>query len=245
MEWCGNRTSTLKAMGDIRRLVMSEGSKKPEGVKLPDSSPEAAIIEIAELAYVLKADGFPEPEIFKRIGRVHEPAPQIHDFPLGGDPIFYYLRDYLAERFPGYLDLSWTMFMAAVTVAELWAELFAERLTASSWPPADMLSEPWSIGSYAGCAGIIMRTARSKREDFRQLSGNLGDLDVLIAEADNHRYGSESARAYRRLKARAVPGDVLHGYSTGAGAWKANMGSAGIALVRDGRSIDHVETRYG
>jgi hypothetical protein len=106
-----------------------------------------------------------------------------------------------------------------------------------------MLSEPWSIRSYSGYTGI-RRKFRSKREDLQQLSGNLGDLDILIGEASKHTYGSESARAYRRMKARAVPGDALHGYNTGAGSWRAMMGSAGIALVRDGRSIDHVETRY-
>jgi hypothetical protein len=231
-------------MINIRRIVMSEGGKKPEGEKVPDGAPEDAMLEIAELAYVLKADGFPEPEIFKRIGRVHQPEPQFHSFPLGGDPLFYYLRDYLAARFPAYLPLSWTMFMTTVTVASLWAELFSEQLTASSWPPADMLSKPWGFRRYTGYAGV-MNAATSKPEDFAQLSGNLGDLDVLIAEASKHPYGSESARAYRRIKARAVPGDILHGYSTGASGRKAEMGTAGIALVRDSRSIDHVETRYG
>jgi hypothetical protein len=107
-----------------------------------------------------------------------------------------------------------------------------------------MLSKPWDFRRYTGYAGV-MNAATSKPEDFAQLSGNLGDLDVLIAEASKHPYGSESARAYRRMKARAVPGDILHGYSTGASGRKAGMGTAGIALVRDGRSIDHVETRYG
>jgi hypothetical protein len=237
--WSGNRTSTLKTMGDIRHIAVSkdEGCAKASG-------PENVILEITELAFVLKADGFPPPEIFKRIGRVYQPAPQIHNFPMGGDPVFYYLRDYLAAHSPDYLK-HWTLFMSTVTVAQLWAELYAERLTASSWPPADMLSKPWGIRKYVGYAGPVMRSATSKPEDFAQLSGNLGDLDVLIAEASKHPYGSESARAYRRMKARAVPGDILHGYSTGARAWKAGMGIAGIALVRDGRSIDHVETRYG
>jgi hypothetical protein len=229
-------------MINVRRIVMSEGGKKPEGVKVPDGAPEAAMLEIAELAYVLKADGFPEPEIFKRIGRVHQPEPQFRSFPMGGDPLFYYLRDYLAARFPAYLPLSWTMFMTTFTVASLWAELFAEQLTASSWPATDMLSKPWDFGRYAGYAGVMNS---SKPEDFATLAGNLGDLDVLIAEASQHRYGSETARAYRRMKARAVPGDVLHGYSTGDSGRKGEMGTAGLALVRDGRSIDPVETRYG
>jgi hypothetical protein len=51
-----------------------------------------------------------------------------------------------------------------------------------------------------------------------------------------------SARDVRRLKARAIPGDELHGYSTGTLSWKAMMGSAGFALVRGGKSIDHIET---
>ena len=49
-------------------------------------------------------------------------------------------------------------------------------------------------------------------------------------------------RDARRVKARAIPGDEIHHYSTGALSFAAMMGSAGLALVRQGRSIDHIET---
>ena len=104
-----------------------------------------------------------------------------------------------------------------------------------------MLSEPWHIGGYASC----MREGKAKAEDFPRFAGNLGDLDMLIAEFSHPRYrgGAENVRAYRRMKARAMPGDVLHGYSTSARSWRALMGRAGIALVRNGRAIDQVMTR--
>ena len=43
------------------------------------------------------------------------------------------------------------------------------------------------------------------------------------------------------MKARAVPGDELRNYSTGAQSFQFMMGSAGIALVRGGRSVDFIE----
>src|SRR5262249_10787576 len=151
-------------MGDIRHVAVSKG-----GMCAKRGAAEDAMLEITELAFLLKADGFPEPEIFKRIGRVHQPEPQYHSLPLGGDPVFYYLRDYLAAHFPDYLG-NWTVFMSTVTVAQLWAELNAERMAASNWPPADMLSKPWSIRKYAGYADSVMGSANSKPEDFAQLS---------------------------------------------------------------------------
>jgi hypothetical protein len=227
--WDGHRVSTLTAMTNVRRIATGE--------LLADGKPEAAMLEIAELAFIPKADGFPEREIFKRIGRVHESAPCFDAYV--GLRLFDYLRDYLHVHHPEYWPLAdGKVFACAITLAELWAELFAGRMTSSSWPPPAMLTEPWDILGYAG----ITRAGNTKPEDWPTFAGNLSDLNLLIAGASRPRCSGEAARQYRRMKARAIPGDVLHGYSTGAKSFGAMMGSAGIALVREGRSIDYVET---
>ncbi|MFM9848113.1 MAG: hypothetical protein ACKVP3_13240 [Hyphomicrobiaceae bacterium] len=50
-------------------------------------------------------------------------------------------------------------------------------------------------------------------------------------------------RDVRRLRARAVVKDEVRMYSTAPLLWTSMMGSGGFALVRDGRSIDYLETR--
>lgn len=50
-------------------------------------------------------------------------------------------------------------------------------------------------------------------------------------------------RDVRRLRARAVVRDEVRMYSTAPLMWTLMMGSGGLALVRDGRSIDYIETR--
>jgi hypothetical protein len=230
-----NRIDTLSRMIDLRRLQpRSEANGACDGTKQPKDreSAEGRILEIAEVAYVLQADGFPDPEIFKRIGHVYgtEPPPKERSY----DPLRDFIVTDLKTYDPGYLQLGADHFRAVLLVASLWAELYAERLTASSWPPQKMLGEAWAIEGHTS----IMRESKPGEEvTWPTFTRSLADLDVLLKE-----YRYQSATDVRRMKARAIPGDTLHGYSTGAASWSAMMGSSGIALVRDGRSIDHVET---
>jgi hypothetical protein len=52
-----------------------------------------------------------------------------------------------------------------------------------------------------------------------------------------------AGRDVRRLRARAIPGDELRRYSTDPLMWALMMGSGGYALVRKGRSLDHIQLR--
>jgi hypothetical protein len=72
---------------------------------------------------------------------------------------------------------------------------------------------------------------------FPKFTGTLADIDILLTE-----YRGQTAADVRRWKARAVPGDALHPFSTGRASWRMMMGSSGIALVRGGRAIDYVIT---
>jgi hypothetical protein len=214
-----SRITVLSNMNDLRRPCHLPEGADPEAPDLAWKDAEDAeshILEIAELAYVLQADGFPIPEVFKRIGLVLDPpsddfvAQQKH---MGdwSDPLRSYLIDYLRRHQPAYVALGGSVFSIALAIAELWAEIYAERLTSSSWPPNDMLGE--------GAENAI----EALDAELQKPTGLVG-------------------YDYRRLRARAVPGDEVRTFSTGQLSWQAMMGSFGLALVRDGRSIDHVTT---
>jgi len=210
-----SRIDILSRMIDLRRLIGLPEGADPEPYKRAWKEAQGAesdMLEIAELAYVLQADGFPVPEVFKRIGEVLDPPSsdlaEMHKR-LGhwSDPLRHYLTAYLKRHNPAYLALGANLFGSALTIARMWGEIYAGRLTASNWPPPDMLD------------------AKAAR---------LETIDILL--------DGGCAMDARRVKARAVPGDEIHNYSTGTLSWAAMMGSAGLALVRNGRSIDHIET---
>ena len=165
------------------------------------------------------------------MARVYGPMPsEVTD---AADPFRATLVHLLKLREPTYLERGPVFFDTALGFAVMWGELFAERLAASDWPPPAMLTEPWDIGGYAG----ISRSGEGPHE-WPTFGGNLDDLDILLEE-----YGpSRGAVGLRRMKARANPGDQLHGYSTGKLSWTLMGGRSGIALVRNGRSIDVEET---
>ncbi len=207
-----NRITILSQMNNLRRLPAFQPEtpttkRYHEAWRQKSASAEDRILEIAELAYILHEDGFPAPEIFKRVGSVYGPA-RLLKRDRWTDPLRCYLVDHLRTHDAAYVELGASLLNAALALARLWAEIFAQQLTSSNWPPSDMLTEREENGFDA--------------------------LDDFLEGA--------SARDVRRLKARAIPGDELHGYNTGTLSWKAMMGSAGFALVRGGKSIDHIET---
>jgi hypothetical protein len=206
------RIDVLGHMIETRRpRITADRDDKVEGA-------EEIILEIAELAYLLQADGFPVPEVFKRIGSVLDPPPSrfAADHKAMGhwsDPLGTYTKFYLKRHRPTYLELDSRVFSTASAIAELWAEINAERVVNSCWPHEDQLSK-----------------------DSRKANDC---LDALLKE--DHNYGG-CVHDYRRLKARAIPGDRVANFDTGALSWKLMMGTAGFALIRDGRSIDYVTT---
>jgi hypothetical protein len=123
------------------------------------------------------------------------------------DPLRSYVTAYLKRHQPAYLALGCSVLNVALTMAEMWGEIYAGRLTGSSWPPQDMLDGP---------------------------ALRLETIDILLDGA--------CARDARRVKARAIPGDEIRKYNTGPQSWAAMMGRAGLVLVRQGRSIDQIET---
>ena len=84
---------------------------------------ENHILETAELAYVLQADGFPVPEVFKRIGLVLDPpsddADQHKRMGTSSDPLRSYLIDYLRRRQPAYVALGGNVFSMSSSTTQI------------------------------------------------------------------------------------------------------------------------------
>jgi hypothetical protein len=190
-------------------------------------APEARILEIAELAYILEADGFAEPEIFRRVGVVFPPSPDLNRFSLTGDLLRAHAVGHLSVHAPSYIKLGPQLLKSALALAELWAMRRADQLRDLKWPREDMLATT-SSWAYPGNHGP---------DDWAE------DLDVdttdvvTVLHALMGRTPFPRNPELRRMRARAVPGDRLWDYSTGADSFRFNMGSAGIALVRNGRTI--------
>jgi hypothetical protein len=137
------QTSRIDVLGHMiesrRPRFTADRDDKVEGA-------EAIILEIAELAYLLQADGFPIPEVFKRIGSVLDPPSSgfaTTHRKMGGwsDPLGTYTKFYLKRHRPAYLELDTRVFSTASAIAKLWAEINAERKVNSCWPHEDQLSK--------------------------------------------------------------------------------------------------------
>lgn len=80
------------------------------------------------------------PDVFKRVGSVLDPPPD--DFASEhkmmdrwSDPLRTYTNFYLKRHRPRYMDpANGHIFDAAFTIARLWAEINAERVSNSRWP---------------------------------------------------------------------------------------------------------------
>ena len=86
----------------MRPRRKQEKERRPD-LKSIKGDAEEWILEITEVAFILKNDGFPEPEISRRLGLIFDPPPPPYDT-LGGSEVFYCLREYIEENCPEYLE---------------------------------------------------------------------------------------------------------------------------------------------
>lgn len=225
--------STLSSMINLRRLRISpsDAGVSKAAWAANDERAEQRILEIAELAFILEVDGFPVPEIFRRVGLVHPPTPALDRLCPFGNPLHDYVVENLRVHSPTYLKLGTEILNQALALAELWAVLAAERQRQARWPSQEMLEPP-------GPLAYLLRDVDEDDEiDNLALRGDAIEiLDALLAKVP-----FPACRDFRRLRARAVPGDELRNYSTGTQSFQFMMGSAGLALVRYGHAIDYVE----
>ena len=231
-----SRTSVLSAVIDLRRLpaLSSKGEHASDyraAWSANGDAPEARILEIAELAYILEADGFPEPEIFRRVGGIFPPSPDLNRFSLTADLLRAHAVGHLSVHAPAYIKLGPQLLKSALAIAELWAVRRADQLRALQWPREDMLA---TTSSWACSANQATDNAAEALD--------VDDTDVVtVLDVLMKRAPFPKSPELRRMRARAAPGDQLRDYSTGAVSFRFNMGSAGIALVRNGRALDFME----
>jgi hypothetical protein len=101
-------------------------------------SPESRILEIAEPAAILRADGYPESEVFERLRKVNGITNKLK---MASDPLDVSVCDYLRRYHPTYLDLGEETWRPALSLAKSWSETFGNNKAASHWPPSEMLGE--------------------------------------------------------------------------------------------------------
>lgn len=228
-----DRVSTLSSMSNPRRphrLPLDAGVSKAAWAA-NDELAEQRILEIAELAFILEVDGFPVPEIFRRVGLVHPPMPPLDRLCPFGNPLHDCVVENLRAHSPTYLKLGTENLNQALALAELWALLAAERRRQQNWPPQEMLEPPGRL------AYLVRDDDEDDEIDKLALRGDAIEiLDALLAKV---RF--PACPDLRRLRARAVSGDKLRNYSTGTQSFLFMMGSAGLALLRSGHVIDYVE----
>jgi hypothetical protein len=232
-----NHITVLSSMINLRRLPMFQaGADIPKAFRdawaANDDAAELRILEIAELAYLLEADGFPEQDIFRRIGFVHPPAPDLGRLCRFGNSLRGYVVENLGVHAPSYLKIGAGHLNSALVLAELWAMLAVERRRDARWPPSDMLAP----------SGPLVYLSREPDENDANGDPLAGADAIEVLDVLAVRYSFPAGPDFRRMRARAVPGDELRNYSTGAESFQFMMGSAGIALVRSGRAIDYAET---
>ena len=231
-----NRYATLSSMINLRRLpVFQPGAEVPNAYRNAEAAKaetaEQRILEITELAFVLETDGFAKPEIFRRIAHVHPPAPEIQRLLDSGNPLRGFLVEHLRVHAPNYVRLGPAALNSALALAELWAVLDAERRRDQRWPPPEMLDPPGPL-----CYLVLKAGDEDVNDIVSNGAGAIEILDALVKRGP-----LPTCPEFRRMRARAVPGDELRNYNTGAQSFEFMMGSAGIALVRSGRAIDYVE----
>lgn len=206
-----DRSMIVLQMISLRPSTAIQSSEVHERSFLPYwrlfMSAESSILDIVELAAILRADGFSEPEVFDRLRKAQ--GMMALQLKATSDPLELLIVDYLHDYHANYLALGEGTWRSALSLAQVWAEAAADHLMASGWPP------------------LMMLRKRAK-----------GGLKAL----DGYQKGP-AGRDVRRLRARAIPGDELRHYSTEAFMWALMMGSGGYALVRKGRSFDHIQLR--
>jgi hypothetical protein len=104
------------------------------------------------------------PEVFQRIGAVLDPPPE--DFASEHrvmkdwvDPLRTYTEFYLKRHRPTFMDpANGHIFDTAFTIARLWAEINAERVTNSRWPPERMFGKDGQAA--ADCLDAMMKEGK-------------------------------------------------------------------------------------
>jgi hypothetical protein len=139
------------------------------------------------------------------------------------------LLDFVAHRLalehPRYGEFGSSLLLSQIERCQQFVRKDVQSTTGSKgWPPPEWLTKRINLPSYP-TRKPQLGSAQSRGEAIHQLRAY------------------KSRQEIRTLEVLMLPGDEVWEFSSPPELWQKLMGRAGVALVRDGRSIAHVVTR--
>ena len=194
-----------------------KGMPHPENWIIADLwiTAEAAILEIVELASLLEFDGFVEPEIIERIEAWRSATVERPDLPPRD--IDSYVKYRIECEAPNYPLDDKKLFSRALEIAKAYAAASTKSSVTEDPVPREWLKERISL----------IDLDRNLIE-MQQLPGGPGGLIL-----------SPKRNEMARIKLRTRKEDELWIYESPPETWIQLAGRRGIALVRDGKSIEN------
>ncbi|MBO6560479.1 MAG: hypothetical protein JJ959_08080 [Nisaea sp.] len=215
-----NRNSTLVEMIALRRRSDPNLKDMPHPEKwiIADlwRTAEAAVLEIVELASLLKFDGFTEEEIIERIEAWRSATVERPELPPSDiDSYVRYRVECEAPRYP--LDNK-KLFARTLEIAKAYAEVSTKSSAAEDSVPREWLEER-----------ISLIELDRKLIEMQRIPGGPGGL-FLSPKKDE----------MARIKLRMRKEDELWIYESPPETWINLGGRRGVALVRDGKPIENI-----
>jgi hypothetical protein len=186
-------------------------------------TPEAMILDLVAKYHQLLSAGAAQDLIWKKLEDYRA------DFGTTTLPSPCSLVNFVAHRLalehPRYEEFGSSFLLSQIELCEQFVRRDIQSTTeAKGWPPPEWLTKRASLSSFP---------TRKPLPDSMQSRG------AAIVQLQAYK----SRQQIKTLEVLMLPGDEVWEFSSPPELWQRLMGRAGIALVRNGRSIAHVVTR--
>jgi hypothetical protein len=186
------------------------------------STPEAMILDLVAKHHQLLSAGVAQDLIWKKLEAYRA------DFGTTTLPDPCSLLDFVAYRLviehPRYGEFGSSFLASQIELCEQFVRKDIQSTTESKgWPPPEWLTKRTSLSSLP-LRKPQLGSAQSRGEAIHQLRTYKSQQEI------------------RTLEVLMLPGDEVWEFSSPPELWQKLMGRAGIALVRNGRSIAHFVT---
>jgi hypothetical protein len=187
---------------------------------------EAVILEIVEQYLWLRDGGLVEQIALEKIEIFHRATIDVDLEP--GISMRSYIFRRVTEIDPLYLSQGTKLLDRAISVAERRAyDEIKQKKLQPSFPPKEWLKQRISAPMVERQRAPLVLGGLRITIDQRSF-----DLDAAIPQK----------RDWDRIKLRMLPDDELWTFNSPPETWQALAGRMGVALIRDGRAIDHAIT---
>jgi hypothetical protein len=186
-------------------------------------TPEAMILDLVTKYHQLRAAGAAEDSIWNKLEAYRA------DFGTRTLPNPCSLLEFVAHRLalehPRYGEFKSGFLLSQIERCERFMCKDIQSTTeAKGWPPPEWLTKRTSLPSFS-VPKSQLHSAQSRGDALLQLRA------------------IKSRQEIKTLEVLMLPGDEIWEFSSPPELWQRLMGRAGIALVRNGRSIAHVVTK--